>query len=158
MTKVATRTAAKLPSSRKFPTIGAAWVVLGTILEQAGQQGLPEIQAFATPARKNLKKSSRALKTICIRQGPRKKTKGPRRDPQNMQPGCRKSHAFGYRDSSVFIKNRWEFQSGSCFSQNSTKLADQTRVAGTWSSDRNRVAGTRSRFTRNPGENVVRIY
>ena len=77
MTKVATRTAAKLPSSRKIPTIGAAWVVLGAILEQAGQQGLPEIQAFATPARKNLKKSSRALKKSVSGRGPRKKRRAP---------------------------------------------------------------------------------
>ena len=113
---------------------------------------------FCYPSTEKSKKIVTGVEKISIRQGSAQKTKGPRRDPQNMQPGRRKSHAFGYRDFSVFIKNRWEFQSRSCFSQNSTKLAARTRVARTRSSDRTRVAGTRSRLTGNPGENVVRIY
>ena len=38
---------------------------------------------------------------------------------------------FRYHQSSIFGKNRWEFQSGSCHRQNSDKLAGRKAVAGT---------------------------
>ena len=90
-------------------------MILSTILEQAGHQGLPKIEPFGTLAWENLKKSSRTWGKLCIQRGSAQNT-------QNMQPACRKSCVWGYRESSIFDGNRWEFQSGSCFSQNSAKI------------------------------------
>ena len=83
--------------------------------------------------------------------GSAQKKTGPGRGPQNMQPACRNSCPFGHRESLIFDENRWVFQSGSKFFQNSTKLANRTPDPGTRWPDRIPDPGTRKRCYRSPG-------
>ena len=113
-----------VPSGAIVRPAGAHWGLVGTWLSNFLVASVP----FGSGGRQ---KRSRMWTDFSIRRGSAQKWMRPGRDPQNMGPGKRKSHVFRYHQSSIFGKNRWEFQSGSCHRQNSDKLAGRKAVAGT---------------------------